>query len=78
MKENILQQGNPISLEEELRKEEEFINTIKMEPILEKICIEEEETVVKQRKMMKLTDYFLLALIFILSAVFIFVLFTVK
>lgn len=78
MEESVLQPSGTMSLEEELRKEEEFINTIKMEPILEKVSIEEEENVIKQRRMMKLTDYFLLALILILSAVFIYVLFTVK
>ena len=77
MDDNVLQPDNSMSLEE-LRKEEEFINTIKMEPILEKISIEEEETVVKERKMMKLTDYFLIGIIFILIAVFIFIVLTVK
>ena len=77
MEENVLQPESSMTLEE-IRKEEEFINTIKMEPILEKISIEEEETVVKERKMMKLTDYFLLGLIFVLIGVFIFVVLTVK
>lgn len=77
MEENILQ-PNALSLEEQLRKEEELLNTIKMEPILEKTVMEEEESVTKQRKMMKLTDYFLLALIVILSIVFITVLITVR
>jgi uncharacterized protein YqhQ len=49
-----------------------------MEPILEKTVMEEEESVTHQRKMMKLTDYFLLALIVILSIVFITVLITVR
>jgi uncharacterized protein YqhQ len=40
--------------------------------------MEEEESVTHQRKMMKLTDYFLLALIVILSIVFITVLITVR
>ena len=65
-------------MEEQLRKEEELLNTIKMEPILEKTEMEEEESVTHQRKMMKLTDYFLLALIVILSIVFITVLITVR
>lgn len=77
MEDNILQPDNSMTLEE-IRKEEEFINTIKMEPILEKISIEEEETVVKERKMMKLTDYFLIGIIFVLIAVFIFIVLTVK
>lgn len=77
MEENVLQ-PSALSLEEQLRREEELLNTIKMEPILEKTVMEEEESVTKQRKMMKLTDYFLLALIVILSIVFITVLITVR
>ena len=77
MEENVLQPTG-LSLEEQLRKEEELLNTIKMEPILEKTVMEEEESVTKQRKMMRLTDYFLLSLIVVLSAVFITVLITVR
>lgn len=77
MEENVLQ-PNTLSLEEQLRKEEELLNTIKMEPILEKTVMEEEESVTHQRKMMRLTDYFLLTLIVILSIVFITVLITVR
>lgn len=77
MEENVLQ-PNTLSLEEQLKKEEELLNTIKMEPILEKTVMEEEESVTKQRKMMKLTDYFLLALIVILSIVFITVILTIR
>ena len=77
MEENILQ-PNTLSIEEQLRKEEELLNTIKMEPILEKTVMEEEESVTKKRKMMKLTDYFLFALIVILSIVFILVILTVR
>lgn len=77
MEENVLQ-SNTLSLEEQLRKEEELLNTIKMEPILEKTVMEEEESVTHQRKMMRLTDYFLLTLIVILSIVFITVLITVR
>lgn len=77
MEDNVLQ-NNALSLEEQLKKEEELLNTIKMEPILEKTVMEEEESVTKQRKMMKLTDYFLLGLIVILSIVFIIVILTVR
>ena len=77
MEENVLQ-PTTLSLEEQLRKEEELLNTIKMEPILEKTVMEEEESVTKQRKMMRLTDYFLLSLIVILSVVFITVIVTVR
>lgn len=54
-------------------KNEELMNTIKMEPILVKTEIREEEDVVKKKKMMKITDYILISLIFIIIAVFIFV-----
>lgn len=77
MEDNVLQ-TNALSMEEQLRKEEELLNTIKMEPILEKTVMEEEESVTKQRKMMRLTDYFLLGLIVILSIVFIIVILTVR
>ena len=77
MEDNVLQ-VNSLSMEEQLRKEEELLNTIKMEPILEKTVMEEEESVTHQRKMMRLTDYFLLTLIVILSIVFITVLITVR
>lgn len=77
MDDNVLQ-TNALSMEEQLKKEEELLNTIKMEPILEKTVMEEEESVTKQRKMMKLTDYFLLGLIVILSIVFIIVILTVR
>lgn len=77
MEENVLQ-PTTLSLEEQLRKEEELLNTIKMEPILEKTVMEEEESVTKKRKMMRLTDYFLLSLIVVLSVVFITVLITVR
>ena len=77
MEENVLK-PNTLSLEEQIRKEEQLLNTIKMEPILEKTVMEEEESVTHQRKMMRLTDYFLLALIVILSIVFITVLITVR
>lgn len=67
-----------IDIDEQIRKEEELLNTIKMEPILEKVCIEEEPGVVKKKKMMRLTDYFLVSLMVILSGVFIFVICTVR
>ena len=52
-----------IDIDEQIRKEEELLNTIKMEPIIEKTVIEEEPVVTKKRKMMKITDYCLLSLI---------------
>ena len=66
-----------IDIDEKLRKEEELMNTIKMEPILATTEIEEEESVVKKKKRIKVTDYFLLSMIVILSVVFILVIFKV-
>lgn len=63
---------------EEALKEEELLNTIKMEPILERTVIEEEEHVTKKKKMMRVTDYMLLSLIATISSVFIYVIFTVR
>ena len=59
-----------IDIDEEIKKQEELLNTIKMEPILETTEIEEEESIVKKKKKIKITDYFLLSLIVILSVVF--------
>lgn len=63
---------------EEALKEEELLNTIKMEPILERTVIEEEEHVTKKKKMMRVTDYMLLSLIVTISSVFIYVIFTIR
>lgn len=63
---------------EEALKEEELLNTIKMEPILERTVIEEEEHVTKKKKMMRVTDYMLLSLIVTIGSVFIYVIFTVR
>ena len=63
---------------EEALKEEELLNTIKMEPILERTVIEEEEHVTKKKKMIRVTDYMLLSLIVTISSVFIYVIFTVR
>ena len=67
-----------IDIDEKIKKEEELLNTIKMLPILETTEIEEEEMVVKKKKRIKVTDYFLLSLIVILSAVFLMVIFKVS
>ncbi len=67
-----------IKKREEVLKEEELLNTIKMEPILERTVIEEEEHVTKKKKMMRVTDYMLLSLIVTISSVFIYVIFTVR
>ena len=67
-----------IDIDEQIRKQEELLNTIKMEPIIEKTVIEEEPVVTKKRKMMKITDYCLLSLIVVLSVVFILVIINVR
>ena len=67
-----------IDIDEQIRKEEELLNTIKMEPIIEKTVIEEEPVVTKKRKMMRITDYCLLSLIVVLSIVFILVIIKVR
>ncbi len=67
-----------IDIDEQIRKQEELLNTIKMEPIIEKTVIEEEPVVTKKRKMMKITDYCLLSLIVVLSIVFILVIIKIR
>lgn len=67
-----------IDIDEQIKKQEELLNTIKMEPIIEKTVIEEEPVITKKRKMMKITDYCLLSLIVVLSVVFILVIINVR
>ena len=67
-----------IDIDEQIKKQEELLNTIKMEPIIEKTVIEEEPIVTKKRKMMRITDYCLLSLIVVLSIVFILVIIKVR
>lgn len=67
-----------IDIDEQIKKQEELLNTIKMEPIIEKTVIEEEPVVTKKRKMMRITDYCLLSLIVVLSIVFILVIIKVR
>ena len=66
-----------IDIDEELRRQEELFNTIKMEPILETTEIEEEETIVQKKKRIRFTDYCLMSMIVVLSVVFIMVIFNV-
>ncbi len=66
-----------IDIDEELRRQEELINTIKMEPILETTEIPEEETIVQKKKRIRVTDYCLMSMIVALSVVFIMVIFNV-
>ena len=62
-----------IDIDEQIRKQEELLNTIKMEPILEKTIIDEEPEVVKKKKKMRMTDYFLMSLSAVVSVVFVMV-----
>ena len=62
-----------IDIDEQIRKEEELLNTIKMEPIFEKTEIEEEPVVIQKQKRIKLIDYILITLIAIISIVFLLV-----
>ncbi len=66
-----------IDIDEELKRQEELINTIKMEPILETTEIEEEETIIQKKKRIRFTDYCLMSMIVVLSVVFIMVIFNV-
>lgn len=54
----------------EIDKEEELMKTMKMEPILERTIIEEEPLISMQKKRIKVTDYFLIGMISVLSVVF--------
>ena len=75
MNENTLFQTTAIiDIDEQIKKDEELLNTIKMEPILATTEIEEEETISKKRRRIKITDYCLLSMIIVLSVVFIMVL----
>lgn len=62
----------------EQEKQKELLNTIKMEPILEKTVMEEETPVTKKKKMMEITDYILLFLIVAFIIIFVLVLFKLK
>ena len=75
MNENTLFQTTAIiDIDEQIKKEEELLNTIKMEPLLATTEIEEEETISKKRRRIRITDYCLLSMIIVLSVVFIMVL----
>ena len=74
---NMYQTTAIIDIDEQLKKEEELFNTMKMEPLLQTTEIEEEETIVKKKKRIKVTDYCLLSMIVVLSVVFLMVVFNV-
>ena len=62
-----------IDIDEQMKKEEELLNTIKMEPILSTTEIEEEPVLIKKQKRIKFIDYLLISLIAIISVVFLLV-----
>ena len=66
-----------IDIDEEMRKEEELINTIKMEPILETTEIEEEPVLIKKQKRIRVIDYILMFMIAVISIIFLLVVFKV-
>ena len=66
-----------IDIDEELRRQEELFNTIKMEPILETTATPEEDTIVQKKKRIRFTDYCLMSMIVVLSVVFVMVIFNV-
>ncbi len=67
-----------IDLDEQLKKEQELLNTIRMEPIIEKTVMEEEPMVTKKKKMIRFADYVLMTLIVLLSVAFVMVVLKVK
>ena len=74
MKEDTMFQTTAIiDIDEEMKKEEELFNTMKMEPLLETTEIEEEETIVKKKKRIRFTEYCLISMIVVLSVVFLMV-----
>ena len=75
---NMYQTTAIIDIDEELKKEEELFNTIKMEPILQTTEIEEEVTITKKKKRIRFTDYCLISMIVVLSVVFAMVVLNVK
>jgi len=75
--ETMMQTTAIIDIDEELKRQEELFNTIKMEPILETTEIEEEDTIVQKKKRIRFTDYCLMSMIVVLSVVFIMVIFNV-
>ncbi len=57
--------------------EEKLMNTMKIEPIIERTMIEEEPLITVKKKRIKITDYFLIGMISVLSVVFVVVVFNV-
>ena len=71
MNNNTFQATAIIDIDEQMKKQEELLNTIKMEPILEKTIIQEEPLVTMKRKRANVTDYILIVMIVALSALFV-------
>ncbi len=79
MNENtLLQSTNIIGVDEETKKEQELLNTIRMEPILEKTVMEEEPELAKKKKKIKAIDYILMTLIVLVSVAFVMVILKVR
>ena len=68
---NNIQTTAIIDIDEQIKKQEELLNTIKMEPILEKTIIQEEPLITMKRKRANVTDYILIVMIVALSALFV-------
>lgn len=78
MNESVMFQNTAIvDIDEELKKQEELYNTIRMEPIIEKTVIVEEPIIKKKKKLINITDYILMTMIFTLSVIFTMVIFKV-
>ena len=71
MNNNTFQTTAIIDIDEQMKKQEELLNTIKMEPILEKTIIQEEPLITMKRKRANVTDYILIVMIVALSALFV-------
>lgn len=76
MNENILTNIN--ENEEQLKRDLELLNTIRMEPILEKTVMEEEPELTKKKKKMMVADYVLMTLIVLISVAFVMVVLKVR
>ncbi len=71
MNNKMFQNTSIIDIDEQMKKQEELLNTIRMEPILEKTIIQEEPLIQMKKKKIRVTDYFLIVMIVLLSAAFV-------
>jgi len=70
-KNTLYQTTQIIDIDEQMKKQEELLNTIRMEPILEKTIIQEEPLITVKRKKANITDYILIFMIIVLSVAFV-------